>query len=477
MNTGDAHMLDLHVTNQPTGLSRPEPMESSMRFAHAREPSQSVSTDLQAYWLGYTSNRAFKKDPRFIVGARGMYYFTPSGRRVLDGTAGVWCCHAGHNRGPIVEAIRRQAAELDYSPPFQFAHPKAFELASRIAALAPGDLDHVFFCNSGSEAADTALKVALAYHSRRGEGTRTRFIGRERGYHGACFGGMSVGGIVSNRKSFGPLLAGIDHLPHTYSREHQAFTKGEPDWGAHLADDLERIVALHDASTIAAVIVEPMAGSTGVIPAPKGYLQRLRAICDKHRILLIFDEVITGFGRLGHAFAAERYGVTPDMITFAKGVTSGSVPMGGVVVSGAVHDAFMRGPEHAVELFHGYTYSAHPLACAAGLATLDVYRTERLFERAKTLEPVWADASMSLKGLPGVLDIRCVGITAGIDLASRPDAVGRRGYDSMVRAFESENLMFRAVGDTLALTPPLIISEAQIAEIFEKVGRVIKATV
>src|SRR5215813_12415759 len=453
MNTGDAHMLDLHVTNQPTGLSRPEPMESSMRFAHAREPSQSVSTDLQAYWLGYTSNRAFKKDPRFIVGARGMYYFTPSGRRVLDGTAGVWCCHAGHNRGPIVEAIRRQAAELDYAPPFQFAHPKAFELASRIAALAPGDLDHVFFCNSGSEAADTALKVALAYHSRRGEGTRTRFIGRERGYHGAGFGGMSVGGIVSNRKSFGPLLAGIDHLPHTYSREHQAFTKGEPDWGAHLADALERIIALHDASTIAAVIVEPVAGSTGVLPPPKGYLQRLRAICDRHGILLIFDEVITGFGRLGAAFAAERYGVTPDMIVFAKGVTNGAVPMGGMIVRNELHEAFMQGPAHAIELFHGNTYSAHPLACAAGIAALDLYRDEDLFARAKKIEPLWYDAAMTLKGTSKVLDIRCVGLTAAVDLASRPDAVGKRGYEAMERGFHDEGIMFRIVGDSIAVTP------------------------
>src|SRR5262244_3785364 len=427
----------------------------------------SVPNDLESYWMPFTANRAFKKAPRLIAGAKDMHYFTTDGRRLLDAGAGMWCCNAGHNRDPIVAAIQHQAAELDYAPAFQFGHPKAFELASRVSALAPADLDHVFFCNSGSEAVDTALKIALAYHAVRGEGARTRLIGRERGYHGVGFGGISVGGIVNNRKLFGTLLAGVDHLPATYNRAEQAFTKGEPAWGAHLADDLERIVALHDASTIAAVIVEPMAGSTGVLPTPKGYLQRLRAICDKHGILLIFDEVITGFGRLGHAFAAVRYGVTPDMITFAKGITSGAVPMGGVIVSGAIHDAFMRGPEHAVELFHGYTYSAHPLACAAGLATLDVYRTEGLFERAKKLEPVWADAAMSLKGLPGVLDIRCVGITTGIDLASRPDAVGRRGYDSMVRAFESENLMFRAVGDTLALTPPLIISEAQIAEIFE----------
>ncbi len=434
-----------------------------------------VPNDLDAYWLPFTANRAFKKAPRLVVRAKDMHYYTPEGRAVLDGAAGLWCTNAGHNRDPIVAAIRAQAAELDYAPAFQFAHPKAFELASRIAALAPEGLDHVFFANSGSEAVDTALKIALAYHNVRGEGARTRLIGRERGYHGVGFGGIAVGGIVNNRKFFGTLMAGVDHLPSTYNREQQAFTKGEPEWGAHLADELERIVALHDASTIAAVIVEPMAGSTGVLPTPKGYLQRLRAICDKHGILLIFDEVITGFGRLGHAFAAERYGVTPDLVTFAKGVTSGAVPMGGVIVKSQIHDAFMRGPEHAVELFHGYTYSAHPLACAAGLAALDLYRAEGLFERARTLEPTWCDGVMSLKGLPNVLDIRCVGLTAGIDLASRPDAVGRRGYDAMVHAFERESLMIRVTGDTLALTPPLIVSEAQIDEIVEKVARVIKA--
>jgi len=434
-----------------------------------------VPNDLEAFWIPFTPNRAFKAAPRLIARAKDMHYYTPDGRAVLDGTAGMWCTNAGHNRDPIVAAIKAQAEELDYAPAFQFSHPKAFELASRLAALAPADLDHVFFCNSGSEAVDTALKIALAYHNVRGEAARTRLIGRERGYHGVGFGGISVGGIVANRKLFGSLLAGVDHLPTTYNREQQAFSKGEPDWGAHLADELERIVTLHDASTIAAVIVEPMAGSTGVIPAPKGYLQRLRAICDKHGILLIFDEVITGFGRLGHAFAAERYGVIPDMITFAKGVTSGTVPMAGTIVRKGVYDAFMRGPEHVVELFHGYTYSAHPLACAAGLATLDLYRDEQVFERARKLEPVWADAAMSLKGLPNVLDIRCVGITAGIDLASRPGAVGKRAYDAMVHAFNTENVVVRATGDTLALTPPLIVSEREIGEIFSKVAAVIKA--
>src|SRR5580704_9619166 len=371
-----------------------------------------IPNDLESYWMPFTPNRAFKRRPRMIARAKDMHYVTPEGRKVLDGTAGLWCTNAGHNRDSVVTAIKQQAEELDYSPAFQYAHPKSFELANKVAALAPGDLNRVFFCNSGSEAVDTALKIALAYHNVRGEASRTRLIGRERGYHGVGFGGISVGGIVANRKHFGTLLAGVDHLPATYNREHQAFTKGEPDWGAHLADELERIVALHDSSTIAAVIVEPMAGSTGVLPPPKGYLERLRAICDRHGILLIFDEVITGFGRLGYAFAAERYGVLPDMITFAKGVTNGAAPMGGVIVRDTIHDAFMRGPEHVIELFHGYTYSAHPLACAAGLATLDIYRDEKLFERARALEPKWTDAVMSLKGQPNVLDIRTVGLTA-----------------------------------------------------------------
>jgi beta-alanine--pyruvate transaminase len=433
------------------------------------------TNDLDAFWLPFTPNRAFKRAPRLISRAKGLHYFTPDGRAVIDGLAGLWCTNAGHNRDPIVAAISRQAAELDYSAPFHFAHPKAFELASRVAALAPADLNRVFFCNSGSEAVDTALKIALAYHNVRGEGARTRLIGRERGYHGVGFGGISVGGIVNNRKFFGTLLAGVDHLPATYSREHQAFTKGEPQWGGHLADELERIVALHSASTIAAVIVEPMAGSTGVLPPPKGYLERLRAICDKYGILLIFDEVITGFGRLGHAFAAERYSVTPDLLCFAKGINSGAVPMGGVIAREGVYNAFMQGPEHTIELFHGYTYSAHPLACAAGLAALDLYRDEQLFERARRIEPGFADAAMTLKDLPGVLDVRTVGISAGIDLAARPGAIGERGYEAMERAFHDEDLVIRITGDTLAIAPPLIVNEAQIAEIFEKTARVIRA--
>ncbi|KPH82796.1 aspartate aminotransferase family protein [Bosea vaviloviae] len=431
--------------------------------------------DLEAFWMPFTANRAFKKRPRMIARADGMYYYTPEGKPIMDGTAGLWCCNAGHKRRPIIEAIQAQAEELDFAPNFQFGHPKVFAAAARIAALAPGDLDHVFFAGSGSEAADTALKIAIAYWNVLGKGSKTRLIGRERGYHGVGFGGISVGGIVSNRKFFGSLLAGSDHMPATYDREKQRFTKGEPEYGAHFADELERIVTLHDASTIAAVMIEPMSGSTGVLPPPKGYLKRLREICTKHNILLIFDEVITGFGRLGSAFAAERYDVVPDMITFAKGVTSGAVPMGGVIVRKPIFDAFMNGPDNAIELFHGYTYSGHPLAAAASLATLDIYRDEGLFERAKMLEPIWADAVMDLKEEPNVLDIRTLGLVAGIDLASRPDGVGKRGYDAMEHAFHEEGLMVRLTGDTLALTPPLIVTEDQIGEIVEKTRRVIRA--
>ncbi|HEX8164607.1 MAG TPA: aspartate aminotransferase family protein [Beijerinckiaceae bacterium] len=431
--------------------------------------------DLAAWWLPFTPNRAFKVRPRLIAGAKGMHYYTPEGRAILDGAAGLWCCNAGHNRDPIVAAIQAQAAELDFAPAFQFGHPKAFTLASRIADLAPGDLDHVFFTNSGSEAVDTALKIALAYWNVSGQGQRTRLIGRERGYHGVGFGGISVGGIVNNRKFFGSLLSGVDHLPHTYNRAEQAYTKGEPEWGGHLAEALEPIIALHDGSTIAAVIVEPMAGSTGVLPPPKGYLQKLRQICDRHGILLIFDEVISGFGRLGFPFAAERYGVVPDMITFAKGVNSGTVPMGGVIVRKHIHDAFVKGPEWGIELFHGYTYSAHPLACAAGLAALDIYRDEGLFERARALEAPWADAVMGLKSAPNVVDIRTLGLVGAIDLASKPGAVGARAYEAMERGFHDFGLMVRIAGDTIALSPPLIVSEGEVGEIVEKVGRLLRA--
>jgi beta-alanine--pyruvate transaminase len=435
----------------------------------------SAPNDLQAWWMPFTPNRAFKGRPRMIARAKDMHYYTPDGRAVIDGSAGLWCVNAGHNRDPIVAAIQAQAAELDFAPAFQFGTPQAFTLASRIAALAPGDLEHVFFTNSGSEAVDTALKIALAYWNVTGQGQRTRLIGRERGYHGVGFGGISVGGIVNNRKFFGNALAGVDHLPHTYNRAEQAFTRGEPEWGGHLADALEPIIALHDGSTIAAVIVEPMAGSTGVLPPPKGYLQKLRQICDRHGILLIFDEVITGFGRLGFPFAAERYGVVPDMITFAKGVNSGTVPMGGVVVRKGIYDAFMKGPEWGIELFHGYTYSAHPLAVSAALATLDVYRDEWLFERVRDLEGSWADAIMTLKGLPNVVDIRTIGLVAAIDLASKPDAVGARAYEAMERGFHEAGLMVRITGDTIALSPPFIVSEDQVGEIVEKMGKVLRA--
>src|SRR6058998_149583 len=351
---------------------------------------QATRLRTEAYWMPFTHNRYLKKNPRsrILARAEGAYYTTAEGARLFDCVSGMWCCPLGHGHPKIAEAVSRQVKELDYSPAFQMGHPKVFSLAERIVELAPVGMGQVFFANSGSEAVDTALKIAVAYHRMKGEAARTRLIGRERGYHGVGIGGISVGGIAPNRKMFAPLLLqGVDHLPHTYNAAEMAFSRGQPKWGAHLADELERLVALHDASTIAAVIVEPMQGSAGVIVPPAGYLERLRAICDKHGILLVFDEVITGFGRLGHAFAAERYGVIPDMITFAKGVTSGTVPMGGVIVRKGIYDAFMRGPEHVAELFHGYTYSAHPLACAAGLATLDLYRDERLFERARKLEP------------------------------------------------------------------------------------------
>jgi beta-alanine--pyruvate transaminase len=448
-------------------------MSSAATLRPAAVPQ--TPNDLAAWWLPFTPNRSFKARPRLISGAKGMHYYTPDGRAILDGAAALWCCNAGHNRDPIVQAIQAEAAALDFAPAFQFGHPKAFALASRLAALAPGDLDHVFFTNSGSEAVDTALKIALAYWNVTGQGQRTRLIGRERGYHGVGFGGISVGGIVNNRKFFGSLLAGVDHLPHTYNRAKQAYSRGEPEWGGHLAEALEPIIALHDASTIAAVIVEPMAGSTGVLPPPKGYLQKLRQICDRHGILLIFDEVITAFGRLGFAFAAERYGVVPDMITFAKGVNSGAAPMGGVIIRKGIYDAFMKGPEWGIELFHGYTYSAHPLACAAGLAAQDVYRDERLFERARELEEPWADAIFTLKGAPNVIDIRTLGLVAAIELASKPGAVGARAYEAMERGFHEFGLMMRIAGDTIALSPPLIVSQDEIGEIVDKMGKVLRA--
>jgi beta-alanine--pyruvate transaminase len=428
--------------------------------------------DLSQFWMPFTANRQFKAAPRLLARASGMHYETPDGRKILDGTAGLWCVNAGHSRPSIVAAIRNQAAELDYAPPFQMGHPLAFEFARRLGELMPTH-DRIFFSNSGSEAVDTALKIALAYHRARGEATRTRLIGRERGYHGVGFGGMSVGGIAGNRKAFGVMLPGVDHLRHTHDLARNAFTRGEPEHGAELADDLERLVALHDASTIAAVIVEPMAGSTGVLIPPKGYLQRLRDICDRHGILLIFDEVISGFGRLGAPFAADRFGVMPDMITAAKGVTNGAVPMGAVFVKRAVHDAFMQGPENLVEFAHGYTYSGHPLACAAGLATLDVYRDEGLLTRARDLEEDWADALHGLKGARHVIDIRTLGLVGGVELEPRPGAPGARAYEAFVKCFEA-GLLVRVTGDIIALSPPLIVEKEQIGRIASIIGDVLK---
>ncbi|HUI98822.1 MAG TPA: aspartate aminotransferase family protein [Usitatibacter sp.] len=416
---------------------------------------------LEAFWMPFTANRQFKAAPRMLVRAEGMHYTTDDGRRILDGFAGLWCCNAGHCRKPIVEAIQKQAATMDYAPAFQMGHPLAFELANRIAAMAPAGLDHVFFCNSGSEAVDSALKIALAFHRVRGEGARMRLIGRERGYHGVGFGGISVGGIPANRKMFGTMLAGVDHLPHTHDLEHNAYSRGEPEWGAHLADELERLVALHDASTIAAVIVEPLAGSTGVLVPPRGYLQRLREITRKHGILLIFDEVITAFGRLGAAFASEVYGVVPDMITFAKGVTSGTVPMGGVIVSGDIYRAFMAGPPGAIELFHGYTYSAHVLACAAGIAALQLYADEGLFARAARLAPKFEAAIHSLRGSPHVIDIRNQGLVGAVEVAPRTGAPGARGFDIFLECFD-DGVLVRQTGDILALAPALIVEESEI---------------
>jgi len=438
-------------------------------------PRDVAPNELDACWLPFTANRAFKQRPRLIAGADGLYYITSDGRRVLDATSGLFCVNAGHGRARIVAAIREAAGRLDYAPAFQYAHGQVFELASRLALLAPGDLNHVLFASSGSEAVDTALKVALSYHRARGAAQRTRLIGRERGYHGVGFGGISVGGMVNNRRAFGVMLPGVDHLPTTYVREKQAYSVGEPEWGAELADDLLRLIGLHDASTIAAVIVEPVAGSTGCLPPPKGYLERLRAITEQHGILLIFDEVITAFGRLGHAFAAERYGVVPDMICFAKGVTNGAVPMSGVLFREGIYNAHMEGPPHMVELFHGYTYSGHPLATAAALATLDVYREEGLFEQARANESVLADAMMSLKGEPHVADIRPIGMMCGIDLEPKPGRPGLRGYEAMERGFHDHDLYVRLATDTIIVAPPLIAGEADIGEIRDRIGRVLEA--
>ena len=433
-----------------------------------------TALSLEAYWMPFTANRQFKQAPRMLARAEGMHFWTPEGRQILDGIAGLWCVNAGHARPKIVQAIQAQAAEMDFAPPFNMGHPKAFELAQRLVEIAPPGMNKVFYTNSGSESVETALKMAIAYHRARGEGSRTRLIGRERGYHGVNFGGISVGGIVANRKMFGTLLAGVDHIRHTHDLARNAFSRGVPAHGAELADDLERLVALHDESTIAAVIVEPVAGSTGVLLPPQGYLQRLREICDRHGILLIFDEVITGFGRLGSPFAAQHFGVTPDLMTVAKGLTNGAVPMGAVFAKQHIHDAFMNGPEHLIEFFHGYTYSAHPLACAAALGTLDTYADEGLLTRGAAMAPCFEDALHSLKGLPNVIDVRNIGLVGGIELAPIAGSPGKRAFDAFLACWE-RGVLIRTTGDTIALSPPLVIENSHIDQIVGTIADVLKA--
>ena len=432
-----------------------------------------MAKNMDAYWMPFTANRQFKKAPRMLAKSSGMHFWTPEGREILDGVAGLWCVNAGHTRPKIVKAICEQAAELDFAPPFQMAHPKAFELAEKLVEITPQGLNKVFYTNSGSEAVETALKMAIAYHRVRGEGARTRLIGRERGYHGVNFGGISVGGIVTNRKMFGTLLAGVDHIRHTHDLARNAYSVGQPEHGAELADDLERLVALHDASTIAAVIVEPVAGSTGVLLPPKGYLDRLRAICDKHGILLIFDEVITGFGRTGQPFAAQTFGVTPDLMTVAKGITNGCVPMGAVFATDKIHDTFMNGPDHLIEFFHGYTYSAHPLACAAALATLETYADEGLLTRGAQMQGYFADALHALKGLPNVIDVRNIGLVGGIELSPLPGEPAKRAFNVFLECWE-QGVLVRTTGDIVALSPPLIIEQTHIDRIVDVLGAAIK---
>jgi len=429
---------------------------------------------LEPYWMPFTANRQFKAAPRILVGAKDMHYTADDGRKILDGTSGMWCVNAGHCRDPIVKAVQDQVARMDYAPAFQWGHPGAFELAAKVAGLLPGDLDHVFYSNSGSEAVDTAMKIALAYFRAKGQSTRTRFIGRERGYHGVGFGGTAVGGISNNRKQFGNLLAGVDHLSHPLNLKEMAFSRGQPTWGLHLAEELERLVALHDASTIAACIIEPVQGSTGVIVPPKGYLERIRQICDKHGILLIFDEVITGFGRLGTPFGAQYFDIVPDMITMAKGLTNATVPMAATAVRKHIYDGLMEGPPGAVELFHGYTYSGHPLACAAGIATLDLYAKEGLFERAAAMAPHFENALHSLKGTRHVIDIRNLGLMGAVELEPRAGAPGARTYDAYVKCFEN-GLLIRQAGEVLALSPPLIIDKGQVDEIVSTIAKVLAA--
>lgn len=435
-------------------------------------PQTTNRAHLDAFWMPFTANRQFKADPRLLASAAGMHYTAVDGRTVLDGTAGLWCVNAGHGRKEISEAVGNQLATLDFAPTFQMGHPLAFDFAARLAEIAPGGLDRIFFTNSGSESVDTALKIAIAYQRAIGQGTRTRLLGRERGYHGVGFGGISVGGIVNNRRVF-PQVPGSDHLRHTLDIPRNGFSRGMPEYGIELAEDLERLVALHGAETIAALIIEPVAGSTGVILPPKGYLERIRAICDKYGIVLIFDEVISGFGRLGTPFAVDYFGVVPDLVTAAKGLTNGVIPMGAVFASRKIHDALMVGPENAIELFHGYTYSGNPAACAAGLATLDIYAREGLLTRGAELAAYWEDAMHSLKGLPNVIDIRNIGLVAGIELQSRDGAPGTRAYDVFVDCFKT-GLLIRVTGDIIALSPPLIVEKSHIDTIVSVLGDALK---
>jgi len=428
-----------------------------------------ADADLSAWWMPFTANRQFKAAPMLLARAEGMHYFTPEGRPVLDGAAGLWCVNAGHGRREIVEAVSAAITELDYAPPFKIGHPFAFRAAEALKSVLPAGFTNTFFVNSGSEAAETALKIARAYHVARGEPERVWLIGRERGYHGVNYGGISVGGIPHNKAAFGPLLREVDHLRHTHDPQRNAFSRGQPEHGAEFADDLLRIIGEHGAQKIAAVIVEPMAGSTGVLPPPKGYLERLREITAEHGILLIFDEVITGFGRLGAPFAAQRFGIRPDMIAMAKGMTNGTIPMGGVAVQSHVYDALMKGPPETIELFHGYTYSGHPAASAALIVTLEIYEREKLFERARALETYWEDAMHMLRQAPNVADVRNIGLVGGIELAPLEGRPAARGSDVYRRAFDA-GLLVRVTGDTIALSPPLIISETQIDEIVDKLG-------
>ena len=434
--------------------------------------NDSKPASMSSFWMPFTNNRDFKTNPRLLVSAEGMYYKDVDGREVLDGTAGLWCVPCGHNQPRIVAAVREMVGQLDFAPTFQMGHPAAFDLAEKLMDYTGHRFGHVFYTNSGSEAVDTALKMALAYHRARGEAGRTRLIGRERGYHGVGFGGISVGGIGTNRRTFGPLLPGVDHLPHTHNLEKNAFSRGEPEYGAHLADDLERIIALHDVSTIAAVIVEPVAGSTGVLIPPKGYLKRLRELCSKHGILLIFDEVITGFGRLATPFAFDYFDVEPDMVTVAKGLTNAAVPMGAVFTKQHIHDAFMDGPA-GIELFHGYTYSGHPLACAAALATLEVFKEQDILTHAASMQHYWADAVHSLKGLPHVIDIRTIGLIAGIELQPIEGKPGARAFNAFKKAF-ADGVLIRTTGDIIALSPPLVLEKKHIDELFGKLATVLK---